>query len=330
MLVIKKTSATRANYREIENKKDEDTIYLYGNIGGWFGIDHLEWIKELNAMSASTIHLRIDSDGGDVFAARAIKTAIMQHKAKVIAHIDSLAASAASFLAMGADEIEIVDGGFFMIHNASSLIDILGFFNTDDLEDLISDLSKEHELHLKINKAIANDYAKRTGNDLEAISSWMNGETWFTAEEALENKFVDRIYDGEPVKGNHDLSIFNNVPTEIKLRQANQENKDPKKDPTARDLEKALRDVGISQKQAKVILAEGLDGYQRDADDPEDPTPGKEKVQRDAELANQRDVEAPKPKKDRTAELLTRGEELAPYKLLDLKEVLTDENRNSV
>ncbi len=363
MLIIKKTSATRSNHREIENKKDESTVYLYGEIGGWFGIDHLEWVKEFNAIDAKIIHLRVDSDGGDVFAARTIKVAIMQHKAKVIAHIDGLAASSASFIVMGADEIEIVNGGFLMIHNALSLLDILGFFNANDLDELISDLNKERGLHDKINESLANDYVKRSGGDIKDFVQFMNDETWFTAEEALEENLVDRIYDGEPVNGKYDLSLFNEVPEQLKIRvQASQSSKDPKKDLNERDCEKALRDAGASRNRAKEILAKG---FKSDPNEREVQEKARLRAEREAEAAEKarlreaekadksesqetvcqnckktidyegtpeagmgfiicpecgktidqtgkvvahRDVEPPKPKKDRTAELLTKGD----------------------
>jgi len=174
MLIARKTSVrTRSNLREIQNKQSEATVYLYGDIGGWFGVDHQEWIKEFNAIDAGTIHLRVDSAGGDVFAARAMKTAVMQHPAKVIAHIDGLAASAASFLAMGADEVEIVDGGFMMIHNASSFLDIFGYFNLEDIEKLMADLGREKDLHAKINDAIAADYMKKSAHSKEKVAGWM-------------------------------------------------------------------------------------------------------------------------------------------------------------
>lgn len=305
MLTVRKTSAIRANRHEIENKQNEATAYLYGDIGGWFGIDHQEWIKEFNAIEASTIHLRIDSSGGDIFAARAMKTAIMQHKAKVVAHIDGLAASAASFLAMGADEIEIVDGGFFMIHRAMSGFDILGYFNIDDLDELISDITKERDLHVKINESIAADYVKRTGNSKEVVLSWMAAETWFTAKEAIDNKFADRLYDGDPVEGSYDLSIFAKVPEEIKNRNTKM---------SKRTLEKALRDAGLTNKEAKKILAEGFKDDQRDVEPSADPTPETvDKVLRDAKpVMVQRDAEPPKPKKDKISDLLTRAEVVAP------------------
>ena len=99
-----------------------------------------------------------------------------------------------------------------------------------------------------------------------------------------------------------DLSVFANVPDQLKGE---------KQTPTARDAEHALRDVGYTHKQAKKILADGLTDGLRDEDPPIDPPPVV-KTQRDAESDIQRDVEDPPKKKDKTADLLTRGEVLAP------------------
>jgi len=308
MIISKKTSVRPVQNKaaNIQDKQSESTVYLYGDIGGYWGIDHLEFIKEFNKVTSDVIHLRIDSQGGDVFAARAMKTAIMQHKAKVIAHIDGLAASAASFLVMGADEIEIVEGGFFMIHNAASFMDILGYFNIDDLADLKETIEKEIELHSKINESIANDYVKRTGNTMDDVLAWMAGETWFPAKEALEKGFADRIYDGTPVEGSYDLSIFNNAPEALKTRNQKA---------SKRAIEKALRDAGISANLAKAILAGGFkDGDLRDAAPEQGPAPAPViENQRDADSAEQREVANQKPnKRDRVTDLLIRAETVAP------------------
>lgn len=306
MLMVRKTGMrAKANRLDIQNKQSEATVYLYSDIGGWFGINHEEWVKDFNQIDASTIHLRIDSSGGDVFAARTMKTAIMQHKAKVIAHIDGLAASAAAFLATGADEIEIVDGGFLMIHNAMSALDILGYFNIDDLDELISDMTKERELHLKLNESIANDFMKRSGRSLEQVLAWMSETKWFTAKEAVENKFADRIYDGEPVEGSYDLSVFANVPDALKNRNTKA---------SKRMIEKALRDAGLSSKEAKKILADGFNDDQRDVASPINPLPAVPEPQRDVAPVAHRDVEQ-KPKKDRVSDLLIRAEMMAPAQL---------------
>jgi ATP-dependent Clp protease protease subunit len=295
MIIARKTAIrSRSNKKDIQNKQGEATVYLYSDIGGWFGVDHQQWVMDFNAINAGTIHLRIDSDGGDIFAARAMQTAVKQHKAKVIAHIDGLAASAASFLAMGADEIEIVDGGFLMTHKALSGIDILGYFNEDDLRQVIEDLTGEISLHGKFNQSIAADYAKKSGKTHAEAMAWMNEETWFTAQEALDAGLVDRIYDGQPVKGSYDLSIFDKVPDALKDRNTNL---------SKRTLEKALRDAGLTNKEAKKILAEGFKDGLRDEVDPVEPDPPAEP---------QRDVEPVKPKKDPIAELLIQAEMLAP------------------
>lgn len=273
-------------------KIDEANLYLYDEIGIW-GITATEFIDQLNQINADTIHLRVNSPGGDVFAARAMQTALKQHKAKIVAHVDGIAASAASTILMGADEIEMVDGGFIMIHKALSFFDVFGFFNDDHLEGLIKDMEKERELLAKVDDSIAGDYAKRTGKDLGEIKQKMTDETWFTAKDALDFGMINRIYDGEPVENSYDLSIFLNAPDKFKSNENG---------PTKREMEHALRDAGCSIKQAKAILAGGLqeEVSQRDVDDVE-PEP------------QQRDVVEPEEKKkDKVAALLAKAEAMAP------------------
>lgn len=181
------------------------TIYLHGIIGGWWGdIDETEFVKALAGLDAETIHLRIDSPGGDVFAARAMMTAIAQHKATVIAHVDGLAASAATGICMACDEVEITQGAGFMIHNAWTI----AIGNK-------ADMSKTGELLGKIDDGLAGDYTRRTGKDKTEIVQWMDDETWFTADEAKEHGFADRVVEvvGKKKTGNHwDLSAYQNAP----------------------------------------------------------------------------------------------------------------------
>ena len=290
MIVMRSAPKRMLNRKDwLDNKtKGEATVYLYDEISMW-GIEAKPFVEELNALDVDTIHLRIDSPGGDVFAARAIHTAIKQHKAKVIAHIDGIAASAASFIAMAADEIEIVDGGFLMIHKALSFFDIFGYFNDDNLAELIEEITKERGILSKVDDSIATDYAKRTGIDKAEILTMMKADTWLAADEALKMGFVDRIYEGEKAQNRHDLSIYANVPESLKGSDS---------ELTKRDVERALRDVGLSQAHAKAILAGGWKEEQRDADPPE---PKK------APEPEPRDVEPPA-WNDRAAALLAKAE----------------------
>lgn len=179
-------------------------IMLYDQIG-WFGITADDFVREVKAITATEIHLRVDSPGGDVFMARAMKTALEQHPAKVIAHVDGLAASAASYLILAADEIEIAQGAFVMIHNAWSLT--MG----DHREHSVS-----VGILVKIDGSIQADYAKKSGKDVADFKELMNAETWLDAEDALAMGLVDRIYEKEGgVANRYDLAIFDNVPTAL-------------------------------------------------------------------------------------------------------------------
>lgn len=166
--------------------KDEATVYVYGVIGDWWGIDPKSWVPEFASIKAKTIHLRINSPGGSTVDAEAMRTAIRQHPANVIAHIDGYAASAATCVAIAANEVEISDGGFFMIHNAWGC----ACGRADILRDFASVLDK-------VDSAIVAAYAKKTGQDEATIRDWMDKETWFTAAEALAHGFVDKIFEAE-------------------------------------------------------------------------------------------------------------------------------------
>lgn len=194
-----------------DSSKDEATIYLYDQIGAdWFGdgVTALNFVKELNGIKAKTIHLRINSPGGDVFEARAMQTALREHPANVIAHIDGMAASSASFLALGADEIEISEGGFFMIHNAWGVV--MG--NAGEMRGMADVLDK-------IDSSIVADYAAKSKKEDEEIREMMAAETWLTASEALEHGFVDRVCEPKKAKNQWDLSIYDRVPATLQAEK---------------------------------------------------------------------------------------------------------------
>lgn len=168
-------------------KKDKrGEIIMYGTIGmDWFGdgITAKSFEKELKALGAvDAIDLRINSEGGSVHDARAIYNLLVQHKARVDVHIDSLAASAASFIAMAGDSITMAESGFFMIHNAR----MFAGGTAEDFEAAAKFLRT-------VNRTIADTYTARTGNSASKIKDWMDAETWFTGQEALDEGFATAI-----------------------------------------------------------------------------------------------------------------------------------------
>jgi ATP-dependent Clp protease protease subunit len=184
----------RAPQRRFEVKAladDSAEVFLYDAIvsdsaeAEWFGgVAPEPFVAALRGITAGTIHLRINSPGGSVFGARAIEQALRDHPARVVAHIDGLAASAATFIAMAADEVVMAKGALFMVHKAWTM----AFGNSDDLlatADLLD----------KIDGTLVQTYADRTKQTPALVEQWMAAETWFTAAEAIEAGFADRLAD---------------------------------------------------------------------------------------------------------------------------------------
>lgn len=182
----------------------EATIYLYDVIDSWFGIGAESFAKALSEVDANRIHLRINSPGGDVFDGRAIYTALKQHPAEIIAHVDGLAASAATYVALAADHVEMTDGAMFMIHKGWTM----AVGNADEMRKTASLLDQ-------IDVSIVKDYVKKTGLESEQLMAWMAEEKWMDAEEAKSLGFVDSVFDGETVSNRFDLSAYDNAPKNL-------------------------------------------------------------------------------------------------------------------
>jgi ATP-dependent Clp protease, protease subunit len=225
-------------------------VFLYEEIGFW-GVNAQDFTREINALDVATIHLHINSPGGSVFDGMAMANALREHKAKVIVHIDALAASIATIIALAGDEVHMADNAFFMIHNAWTL----SMGNAEDLR-------KDASLLDKMDTAIVNQYMKRTNEDEKQVRAWMAEEKWFDAQEALDAGFIDKIV-GEEVEealdaaAMFDLSVYSKVPREFAARARRDA------PPTARDAERALRDVGFSRVAAKQVVAAGIGAVER-------------------------------------------------------------------
>lgn len=198
--------------------ESEATIYIYDVIDSYWGVSALAIIDAVTqAGDAQTLHVRINSPGGDVFESRAIMAAIGRFKGKTIAHIDSLAASAATSVALACDEVEMSDGAFFMIHCA------MGFAFGDK-----SDMRETADLLEKVEGAIVNDYTTKTGKDSAEIIAMMEEETWMDANEALANGFVDRIAQPKEKPSNTwNLAAYAKAPAALSEPPKNPENEEP-------------------------------------------------------------------------------------------------------
>lgn len=208
LLASNKKRPERLPQSKIVAKDDETDIYIYDAIVAdedtaywWGGVSAEALVPAIRAIKGGTIHLRINSPGGDVFAAQAICQAIRDTGAKVIAHVDGYAASAATVIATAADEVEISDGGFYMIHNAWTW----AMGNANDLTATAALLSK-------IDGSLAAQYAKKSGMAVDDVRAAMDAETWYTADEAVAAGLIDRVTAGKKVEASWDLSAYSKAP----------------------------------------------------------------------------------------------------------------------
>ncbi|MDE8676459.1 head maturation protease, ClpP-related [Priestia aryabhattai] len=188
----------------VKNEASSDTIEL--RIDGDIVSDNDAWMyewfgepsaspnafrNELSQYKDQAITLWIDSYGGDVFAAAGIYNALKSHNGKIVAKIDGKAMSAASVIAMAADEILMSPVGLMMIHNP--LTGVRG-----DMRDL----RKAADVLDTVKDTIINAYTAKTNKSRASISALMDDETYMSADEAVKNGFADGIIGQEEEKSN--------------------------------------------------------------------------------------------------------------------------------
>ncbi|MBK8184764.1 MAG: Clp protease ClpP [Candidatus Competibacteraceae bacterium] len=181
-------------------------IRIYEEIGAW-GITAKQFADDLAALGDLTaINVRINSPGGDVFEALAIHNALQRHPAKVTTYIDGLCASAATLIALAGDETHMVSNGMYMIHEPWTMAggDAETMQKSADLLNVTAD-------------QIVTMYARKTGIAADDLRAKMQVETWMTAQEALDEGFIDVIDEALRVAAKaHDLSRFTHPPTMTK------------------------------------------------------------------------------------------------------------------
>ena len=156
-------------------------LLLYGEIG--WEVRASEFVPAIDAVTDSHIDLHISSPGGDVFEALAIMNALKEHPSTKTVYIDGLAASAASFIAVGiGGEVIMRPGAEMMIHNAQGG----AWGDMNDMHAIIERLESA-------SATIADIYAAKTGTDAETWRAAMDAETWFSADEALVAGLVDKV-----------------------------------------------------------------------------------------------------------------------------------------
>ncbi len=196
-------------WRFVANEVDERsirTLYLEGYIAedSWFDDDITpkQFKSDLygNGLSDDII-VKIHSPGGDCFAAAQIYNMLKEYPGKVSVHVDGLAASAASVIAMAGDEVCVSPLSVIMIHNPAMLV-----------AGEVADLQVGINLLSEVKESIINAYQSKTGLSRAKIAHMMDAETWMSAHKAIELKFADKIlYEEEKVEDESGGFIFDKL-----------------------------------------------------------------------------------------------------------------------
>lgn len=164
-------------------------ILLYGPIASsrsWFNdtVTPQEFVRDLESLNGKDVTVRINSGGGDVFAAHAIHNQLVAYKGRVTVIIDGLAASAATIVAMAGQKIIMPSNSMMMIHNPAIGMD--DYYTAEDLQKYVDALTA-------IKGSIVATYKKRCKLSSEELEILMDAETWMGAQECLDKGFADEI-----------------------------------------------------------------------------------------------------------------------------------------
>lgn len=175
-------------------------VYVYDHIGddpwGFGGSFSAKDMRDaLDEAAGDDVTVHVNSGGGDVFEATAIASLVTRYRerhpeARVTTLVDGLAASAASYLGLTADEVLVAPGAMMMVHDPSG-----GCWGQ------AADMRRVADSLDSVKESIVSLYVAKAGGTREGWAETMAAETWMTAEEAVESGLADAIaYDRNAVE----------------------------------------------------------------------------------------------------------------------------------
>jgi ATP-dependent Clp protease protease subunit len=204
------------NFKNLANNEGELDIYgeISSSNGGWFSdgteITPTGFKEDLAALGdIDVLNVYVNSPGGDVFAGQAIYSMLKRNKATINIHVDGLAASIASVIAMAGDSIHMPSNSMMMIHNPWSIAQ----GNSKDFRKMADDLDK-------IGLSIQETYlAKASEMKSEKLVELLDNETWLTAKECMDLGLCDVVEEEKAIAASicslEILNKFKNVPKQF-------------------------------------------------------------------------------------------------------------------
>ncbi|SOB47901.1 ATP-dependent Clp endopeptidase, proteolytic subunit ClpP [Lactococcus piscium] len=195
---------------EVENGKH--VLTLSGNVQKKYWRDddviNAKDIRESLESVTDDIVIKLNSPGGDVFEGIEIYNYLKDHPSNVTVEVTGVAASAATFITAGANEVIMNVGTSLMIHEASTFT----WGNKSDIQKTLNALET-------IDESILSIYSEKTGQSNEQLKEWMNEEKWFTADEAVEFGFADSVKrdNDEPIESEESIEDIINSKVAIAM-----------------------------------------------------------------------------------------------------------------
>lgn len=169
-------------------------ISVLTDIGMW-GVSAAEFIRDLKAIKAPTIHMTVNSPGGSVFDAVAMFHALRASGKQIKVTVLGIAASAASFLALAGDTIVMPEGTMMMLHKP--LTGMRG--NAEDLREMADVLDK-------VEASVNTIYLTRWKGTEDELKATLAAETFLSAAECLERGLCDEIAPAAKIEARFDVS----------------------------------------------------------------------------------------------------------------------------
>jgi len=179
----------------------ENSISVMDPIGeNWFGdgVTAKRIAAALRQIGENDVVVNINSPGGDFFEGLAIYNLLREHNGAVTVKILGMAASAASFIAMAGDDIQIARASFLMIHNTQ----VYAAGDRHDLREVADWLDP-------FDQALVDIYASRTGLGEKELGAMLDRETWIGGSAAVEQGFADGLLPSDEI----DTSTSNSTST---------------------------------------------------------------------------------------------------------------------
>lgn len=169
-----------------ELSEDRQVLVLNGNVRKKYWED--DQVVDANTVRSALeesdlpLTIKLNSPGGDVFEGIEIYNLLKDSKREITIEVTALAASAASIIAMGSDKLIMCKGSSLMLHEASSF----AWGNKTELKKVLNALDT-------IDESLIDIYTDKTGKERTQVNEWLLNETWFTAQQAVDNGLADGV-----------------------------------------------------------------------------------------------------------------------------------------